>query len=674
MIRKLTTQDVLLPSLWLAIFISFSTANAAVKPIADAAARGDNETVRQLLRHGADVNEAQGDGMTALHWAADRGDLELTNMLIYAGSNLEAGTRIGHYTPLHIASRNGHANVVNVLLAANADANARTSNSGVLPIHLAAASGSADATAALLGAGANANALETAWGQTPLVFAASSNRLETLTVLLDAGAEIGKTSTVINTADMEKADKAAEQRIAEFLADFKLKEGGGTNWRPQPIQVQAAIEASREIQRKWPDVPDPSCDDYDADGEGASEDEEKPANKCARAVTYNADGEPVYDYEGAEDEDDEPRRETYGQLVGSWGGLAPLHHAIRQGHRDAVLALLQRGAEINQPTAGDQTSPLLLATINGQFDIAVLLLKRGADPNQSSSIGTTPLFAVIERQWAPRASYAHPIEHRQQETTHLEVMSALLEAGADPNVRLQSRLWFMEYTFSVLGQAGVHYKGATPFWRAAHALDLKAMRLLTEYGADPGIATIKLPARRRRPPEPAEEESEAEDSQKSTTLADADQVLADAQYQEDKKAEEDDKSGLPPVPVGGPFIYPIHIAAGAGYGQQFAGNAHRYVPDNWLPAVRYLVEECGADVNSRDANGYTALHHAASRGDNDLVQYLVDKGADVMIVSRKGQTTVDMANGPIQRLAPFPATMALLESYGALNNNNCVSC
>ena len=93
-----------------------------------------------------------------------------------------------------------------------------------------------------------------------------------------------------------------------------------------------------------------------------------------------------------------------------------------------------------------------------------------------------------------------------------------------------------------------------------------------------------------------------------------------------------------------------------------------------LFAVKYLVEECSADVNLRDANGYTALHHAASRGDNELIKYLVEKGADVTVVSRKGQTTADMANGPIQRLAPFPDTIALLVSLGATNNDKCVSC
>jgi len=103
-------------------------------------------------------------------------------------------------------------------------------------------------------------------------------------------------------------------------------------------------------------------------------------------------------------------------------------------------------------------------------------------------------------------------------------------------------------------------------------------------------------------------------------------------------------------------------------------HAHRHAPNGWLPAVKFLIEGCGADVNARDGNGYTPLHHAASRGDNTVIQYLLEKGADVMVVSRKGETTVDMANGPTQRVSPFPDTIVLLEGLGAINNHNCVSC
>ena len=651
----------------LTLSLLLTGAGAAVKPVVDAAARGDTETVRQLLRDGADVNDAQGDGMTALHWAAESGDVDLAKILIYAGSNVEAGTRIGHYTPLHIASRKGRVDVVKALLAANADAHATTTNSGVMPLHLAAASGNPDAVTALLDAGADINAQEGAWGQTPLIFAAAGNRVDVINTLLEAGADLSIAANPINVVDREKGDKASEKRLAGFLAEFKAKEGGGPNWQPSPSQVQAAIEVSREIQRKWPDVPHPSCDDYKAEESEEGEEDESAGNSaCAQPVTYNADGEPVYDY--ADDEEDEnapPRPPTYGQLVSSWGGLTPLLHAVRQGHEEATAALINSGADINQVSAGDQTSPLLMAAVNGQFDLALTLLEQGADANLASAAGATPLFAVLERTWAPRASYAHPTEHQQQNANHIQVMDALLEAGAEPNVRLKSHLWYMEYTFAVLGQAGIHYNGATPFWRASQALDVAAMKLLQEYGADPGLATIKLPARKRRTPPPDEQEIKAADAAKDKTLAKNDTA---------RDKEEKDHSGLESVPVGGPFIFPIHAAAGAGYGQQYAGNAHRYAPDNWLPAVRFLVEECGADVNTRDANGYTALHHAASRGDNELVSYLVENGADVKVVSRKGQTTADMANGPIQRLSPFPETIDLLVGYGSINNNNCVSC
>jgi ankyrin repeat protein len=185
----------------------------------------------------------------------------------------------------------------------------------------------------------------------------------------------------------------------------------------------------------------------------------------------------------------------------------------------------------------------------------------------------------------------------------------------------------------------VNFAGATAFWRAAYATDLDAMRLLVAAGADPGIPTRKVPQRRFG-----------------------------------RRGNDEDKSGLEPVPNGGPAVYPIHAASGVGYGEGFAANSHSHAPDSWLPAVRYLVEEHGADVNARDLNGYAPLHHAAARGDNELIEYLVSKGADVMVVSRRGDTTVDMANGPRQRVQPFPETIALLEGLGAVNNHNCQSC
>jgi uncharacterized protein len=135
-----------------------------------------------------------------------------------------------------------------------------------------------------------------------------------------------------------------------------------------------------------------------------------------------------------------------------------------------------------------------------------------------------------------------------------------------------------------------------------------------------------------------------------------------------------DKSGLPVVPTGGPNVTPLQAAAGVGYGFGFAGNSHHVAPGGMMAAVRYLVEEAGQEVNVIDADGNSAVHHAASRGDNEMIRYLVSKGAKVTGVNRAGQTTIDLANGPVQRIQPFPETIALLEQLGAKNNHKCVSC
>jgi ankyrin repeat protein len=133
-------------------------------------------------------------------------------------------------------------------------------------------------------------------------------------------------------------------------------------------------------------------------------------------------------------------------------------------------------------------------------------------------------------------------------------------------------------------------------------------------------------------------------------------------------------------------ITALLVAAGAGY----HGNNEMTAPYGRLASVKYLVEELGADVNvadtaagaarndtantARAAGGFTALHNAAARGDNAMIIYLVSKGAKVDAVARNGTTVADMANGPRQRIQPYPDTVALLEMLGSVNSHKCVSC
>ena len=568
-------------------------------PVADAAMRDDADAVRALLAEGADVNAARGDGMTGLHWAALNGNAEIARLLVGAGAALEAGTRLGAHRPLHVAARAGHGEVVEALVGAGADVAALT-ETGAVPLHFAAASGDLLAVTALLGGGAPVDAREPEWEQTPLMFAAALGRTEAVVALLEAGADATLAARVMDLVERDIADRASERKRRAEIAALR----GGTDAQTYPVESGVAGVVDRNAA-------------------AASVSREAQARDAAQEALE------------AQRRTGEPIPLNYAGLVGKHGGLSAIHLAAREGQTATVMALLDGGVGIDLPSAADGTTPMLMAAINGYFDLVAELLALGADPNLASEAGATPLYAVLNMHWAPKARHPQPLVHEQQQTGYLELMRALLDAGADVNARLNRTLWFTTYNRDLLG---VDRTGATPFWRAAHATDVPAMKLLLEYGADPHLPTIKVPRRSFGP------------------------------------RDDTDHSGLPPVPIGGPAVYPVHAAAGVGYGQGFAGNSHRHVPDGWMPTMRFLVEELGADVNARDLNGYTPVHHAAARGDNEMILYLVEKGADVTAVARSGQTTVDMANGPVQRIQPFVETVALLERLGAKNNHRCVSC
>ncbi len=594
---KMLRADVLGLALLTAL-VSLGAAPRGDSPVADAAMRDDVAAVRALLADGADVNTPRGDGMTGLHWAALNGNAEIARLLIGAGADLEATTRIGAHTPLHVAGREGSGGIVAVLAEAGANVAAVT-ETGAMPLHFAAASGDVVAVTALLDHGAPVDAAEPEWGQTPLMFAAALGRTEAALALLDAGADATVTARVMDLVERDILDRFSERRRRTEIAALR----GGTDAQSYPVESGVA--------GRTPDATAP-----------VTSREEQAIQAAQEALE-------------AQRQTGEPIPLNYADLVGKHGGLSAIHLAAREGHASTVMALLDRGVDIDLPSAADNTTPMLMAAINGYFDLVAELLERGADPNLPSDAGAAPLYAVLNMHWAPKARHPQPLEHEQQQTDYLELMRALLEAGADVDARLERTLWFTTYNRDLLG---VDRTGATAFWRAVHATDVPAMKLLLEYGADPHLPTIKVPRRSFGP------------------------------------RDDTDHSGLPPVPIGGPAVYPIHAAAGVGYGQGFAGNSHRHAPDGWMPTLRFLVEELGADVNARDLNGYTPVHHAAARGDNEMILYLVEKGADVTAVSRRGQTTVDMANGPVQRIQPFVETVALLERLGAKNNHRCVSC
>ena len=471
-LKWITAVGVVLIPLWLHA--------AARSPIADAAERGDSLAVRTLLRQGADVSASQADGMTALHWAASRGDADLAAMLLHAGANLRATTRLGGYTALHLASRAGETAVMQALLEQGADAGVRTST-GATPLMLASQLGSVDAVELLLDAGADPDAKESAYGQTALMFASASDRADVVELLLSRGADTAIASTFVD------------------LNALALPE-------PPTARTRQSGAAA----------------------------EEEPAEKAPPA---KKDGKP--DVPGI------TRPFRYNELIGAQGGLTALHFAARQGALRTARALVSGGADVNARSPADRATPLLTATINGQFDLAAYLLEEGADPNLASEAGATPLYAVVNVQWAPIAAYPQPRAHLQQQHSYLDLMRALLDRGADPNARINRKIWYSSYNFD---QSNVDEAGATPFWRSAYAADVDAMKLLVSRGADPAIPTIRAPERR-----------------------DPDDPGGGA-----------DVSARPPVPIGGANMPPLLAAAGPGYSRGFAGNSHHVSPGGML--------------------------------------------------------------------------------------------
>ena len=105
--------------------------------------------------------------------------------------------------------------------------------------------------------------------------------------------------------------------------------------------------------------------------------------------------------------------------------MTALLHAAREGHIGVAMALLDGGADVNQVSAADATSPLLVAALNGRFDLMLPLLERGADPTLGTfTDGVTPLFAVLQTRWPTVSGYPNRVAHLQQETQHLDALAA----------------------------------------------------------------------------------------------------------------------------------------------------------------------------------------------------------------------------------------------------------
>lgn len=564
----------------LGLFAS-SLALAADTRIADAAMQGDKAAVQSLIRQHVDVNAPQGDGSTALHWAAYRDDVDMVKELIAAGANVKAATRDGAITPLFMACANGDADIVGALLAAGADPNSVKSN-GTTALMIAAESGGTDAVKMLVDHGAGVNATEAVHGQTALMFAAAQNREGVVRFLVAHGADANVSTSV------RKLEKVRFDQDGNIVEDRPARAGSGANNDSANLEVFAhAVGFESAV--------------YLVDTSAAAREALEAFARTLgfKTVDYLVDNARKKAPK-AGDIGNRPPRKSGPDFM---GGMTALLYAAREGYLETARALVESGANVNEASGGEKMSPMVEAIINGHLDVAKYLLDHGADPKLSTVDGLTALYAAVDVQWVPKTWFPQPTVN-QEKVGYLDLMSALIDHGADLNAQISDKVWFRSFTNDY---TWVDTSGATPFWRAAQSSDIPAMKLLVAHGADPKLAN---------------------------------------------------KSGETP----------LLAAAGIGWAWNWSVRA----PFPALDAVKYCVD-LGNDVNAADNRGYTALHGAGFLGDNDMVKYLVSKGAKVDAKSKAGDSAADMANGPTRFGQPHVETTALLESLGSPNSHNCRS-
>src|SRR5262249_18725538 len=229
--------------------------------------------------------------------------------------------------------------------------------------------------------------------------------------------------------------------------------------------------------------------------------------------------------------------------------------------------------------------------------------------------GLMPLWATIDSRYAARTQYPAP-SVEQEKTSHLDLLKALLDAGAEPNARLASKPWFR-----TLGNSfGLDPAGSTAFWRATQANDIDAMKLLVAAGANPNIATTH---------------------------------------------------GCTPLQVAAGMMQDFQAA---NFVPEARMNVIRYLVEDLAADVNarddkaYSVLHGAAFIGRNDVVMYLIAHGA----DVTARANQISSGASAQPAKPgQGDTVADMANGWTEKVLQFPDTVNLLVKMGSAFSNTC---
>ncbi len=436
-------------------------------PLIAAVRAEDVATVRALLDSGADVDGAQPDGTTALHWAVFRQQGEIVRLLIEAGTDVNVANELGA-TPLWLAADNGDAELIEALLAAGADPNV-TLEGGETPVMTASRTGDVDAVRLLLDAGADPNAREQTRQQTALMWAVAQGHPDIVALLLDRGARLDARSR-----SRPRLMYADDVNANQYDQGMMWNHGGFT-----PLLFaarQGRIESARHLIAAGANI------------EAASLVGASPLVVAAHSgqgafATFLLE-------EGADPNQDE-------------AGYTALHAAVLRGDEPLVEALLRHGADPNarlrtgtpqRRTSMDwafdpalvSATPFWLAAYYREPDILRDLVAAGADPRlttlerwdavyeRAGGVGPphvsggfmSPLLAVVGGDSGRRRYFLDEVRRdpNLEEVEALATARVVLEFGADVNQ--------------------VDRNGVAPIHTAAQRNLSKLVRLLAEHGAD----------------------------------------------------------------------------------------------------------------------------------------------------------------------------------------------
>jgi ankyrin repeat protein len=452
----------------------------ADSPLADAIEEGRREAALELIAEGADVNAAQGDGTTALHWAAYKLDLALVGELLERGAQADAQNRYGS-TPLAEAVKAANAPLTKLLIEAGADANAANID-GESVLMLAARAGSAEVAKLLLEGGADPNARELWREQTALMWAAEGAFPELVQLLIDHGADVRARAAANDWGAQITSEPRAQYRPTGGLTPLLYAARSGCT-----ACVRAIVAAGEDIDRPTPDGVTAlmvALDNYEFD---------------AASLLLDLGASPHYaDWWG--------RTALYLAVdMSTYVPRAPAHPRSKETTgRDIVERLLAAGVEVDpqlnfhRPGRGGNSArftdyllttgatPLLRAAITHDHDSMRLLLEHGAEVNLPNVMGVTPLMAAagigvrnINFGANRSPNFEEDEEIERKVITSLEI---LLAAGADINARVTDT---KSRTARIARPSAVtDGDGQTALFSPAARGWIDVARFMVEHGAD----------------------------------------------------------------------------------------------------------------------------------------------------------------------------------------------